>query len=251
MALSSADAHHLVSLAESKKLHFVIPYGWSFADYSREARRQILDSGVGNIQHVLCHMSSALQDLFSGEGAWFAANSFFSPDMSTWCDPNRGGGYAYGQLTHALGLLFWITGLQPTEVFAFLGSSKTGVDLTNAIACRFSNGATGMLGGAGLNPPGCPDQVDIRIFGSEGILLLDIERPRLEVRRYDGRNFSMKMNHDPGGYSCVEPLRLLIDLISGKTADNPASVQLGALVVNVLEAALNSAKSEKVERVQR
>jgi predicted dehydrogenase len=234
MALTTADAKSLISLAEAKGLHFVIPYGWSFADYTSEARKQ---------------MSSALQDLFSGEGAWFAKESFFAPDLDTWCDPERGGGFAYGQLTHALGLMFWISGLEPAEVFAFLGSSKTGVDITNAITCRFSNGATGILGGAGLNPPGCPDQVDIRIFGTEGILLLDIERPRLEVRRYDGRNLSMKMNHEPGGYSCVEPLRLLIDLISGKTAENPASVQLGTLVVEVLEAALKSARSKKLERV--
>jgi predicted dehydrogenase len=249
MALSSGDAKNLTSLARSKGLHFVIPYGWSFEDYASEARKQLMTVGIGRIQHVLCHMSSALQDLFSGEGAWWATDSVFVPDMATWSDPDRGGGFAYGQLTHALGLLFWISNLEPAEVFAFLGRSKTGVDISNAITCRFSNGATGVLGGAGLNPPGCPDQVDIRLFGSEGMLLLDIERPRLEVRRYDGRNFSLVMNHAPGAYSCVAPLRLLIDLISGKTAENPASAQLGTLVVEVLEAALKSARSKRIERV--
>lgn len=249
MALTSADANRLVDLAESKGLHFVIPYGWSFADYSAEARRKMTNPGIGQIRHVICHMSSALKDLFSGEGAWFAAQSFFAPEMNTWSDPERGGGYAYGQLTHALGLLFWITDLEPTETVALLGPSKTGVDLTNAIVCRFGNGATGTISGAGLNPPGCPDQVDIRVFGTEGMLLLDIERPRLEVRRYDGRNFTMEMHHEPGGYSCVEPLRLLVDLASGKSAENPASARLGAKVVRLLEAALNSAKTMKVERV--
>lgn len=250
MALTPADAKILASLAESKALHFVIPYGWSFEDYATEARKQLMNGGIGTIQHVLCHMSSALRDLFSGEGAWWATDPAFAPEMRTWSDPRTGGGYAYGQLTHALGLLFWISDLQPAEVFAFLGPSKTGVDISNAIACRFSNGATGVLSGAGLNPPGCPDQVDIRLFGSEGILLLDIERPRLEVRRYDEQNVFMTMNHPPGGYSCVEPLRLLIDLISGKTADNPASAQLGTRVVQVLDAALKSARSKSVERVE-
>jgi hypothetical protein len=41
----------------------------------------------------------------------------------------------------------------------------------------------------------------------------------------------------------------LIDLISGKTAENPASAQLGTLVVEVLEAALKSARSKRIERV--
>jgi predicted dehydrogenase len=249
MALNSADAKGLASLAESKKLHFVIPYGWSFTDYATEARKRVMDGGIGTIQHVLCHMSSALRDLFSGEGAWFATESFFVPEMGTWSDPEKGGGFAYGQLTHALGLLFWIGNLEPSEVFAFLGPSKTGVDISNAITCRFSNGATGMLGGAGLNPPGCPDQVDIRLFGSEGIMLLDIERPRLEVRRYDGCDYSMVMNHEPGGYSCVAPLRVLIDLISGKSVENPASAQLGTRVVEVLDATFKSARTRKVESV--
>jgi predicted dehydrogenase len=249
MALTSAEAKALVSLVESKKLHFVIPYGWSFTDYATEARKRIVNGEIGRIQHVLCHMSSALRDLFNGEGAWFATESFFVPEMETWSDPERGGGYAYGQLTHALGLLLWISNLEPAEVSAFLGPSKTGVDISNAISCRFNNGATGIVGGAGLNPPGCPDQVDIRLFGSEGIMLLDIERPRLELRRYDGRNFSMIMNHEPGGYSCVAPLRVLIDLISEKTVENPASAQLGSRVVELLDATFKSARSRKVESV--
>jgi len=249
MALASAEARRLVSIVEAKQLHLVIPYGWSFADYAAEARKWIMNGAVGKIQHVLCHMSSALRDLFSGEGAWFAAESFFVPEMETWSNPAKGGGFAYGQLTHALGLLFWISNLEPVEVFAFLGPSKTGVDISNAITCRFSNGATGMIGGAGLNPPGCPDQVDIRLFGSDGMMLLDIERPRLEIRRYDGSNFSLTMNHEPGGYSCVAPLRVLIDLISGKTVENPASAQLGARVVEALDATFRSAKSRKMENV--
>ncbi len=31
-------------------------------------------------------------------------------------------------------------------------------------------------------------QIDLRIFGSEGMLLLDIERERLELRRRDGND---------------------------------------------------------------
>jgi predicted dehydrogenase len=249
MALTSDDAKKLATLAESKGLHIVIPYGWSFTDYASEARKHMLNGEIGKIQHVLCHMSSALRDLFGGDGAWWASESLLVPEMETWSDPEKGGGYAHGQLTHALGLLFWIADLQTTEVFAFLGPSKTGADLSNAITCRFSNGATGTLSGAGLNPPGCPDQVDIRLFGSEGMLLLDIERPRLEIQRYDGRNFSMTMNHAPGEYFCVAPLRVFVDLISGKTVENPASAQLGVRVVDVIDATFKSARSKKAECV--
>src|ERR1700730_5511451 len=66
MALTAADAKSLTSLAESKKLQFVIPYGWSFTDYATEARKRMLNGDIGKIQHVFCHMSSALPDLFKG-----------------------------------------------------------------------------------------------------------------------------------------------------------------------------------------
>ena len=249
MALLAAEAEQIASLVEKRNLHFVVPYGWSFTDYAREARYRVLTGEIGIIQHVHCHMSSALKDLFSGEGAWFAETSFFKPELQTWSDPVIGGGYAQGQLTHALGLLLWISGLEAKEVFAFMGTSRTGADICDALSCRFQSGAVGVVGGAGLNPPGAPDQVDIRLFGSEGMLLLDIERPRLEIVRYDGRNYSMSMAHTPGEYFCTEPLRVFIDLIEGKDVENPAGAFLGAQVVRVIDAALRSAKSAVVEKV--
>ena len=56
----------------------------------------------------------------------------------------------------------------------------------DAAAVRFAGGATGVLSGAATVPKGSPFQLDIRLFGAEGMLLLDIERERLELRRHDG-----------------------------------------------------------------
>ncbi len=195
-------------------------------------------------------MASALRDLFSGTGAWFAEEAFFKPQLKTWSDPSGGGGFAHGQFTHALGLLLWITNLEPSEVFAFSRGSSTGADLYDAVSCRFRSGATGMLGGAGTMPPRSTYQVDIRIFGAEGMLLLDIERPRLEVRRNDGRNYAVPVNHQPGEYNCVEPLYRFVDLIQGKPVENRSSASLGAQVVAILDAALRSARSGGVEVIE-
>jgi len=91
--------------------------------------------------------------------------------------------------------------------------------------------------------------VDIRIFGTEGMLLLDIERPRLEIRRDDGNNYRMTVTHPAGGYSCVQPLRTFIDLIKGLPVENRSPAELGCRVVEILDAAFRSAKSKKVENV--
>ncbi len=249
MALRASEAKRLVELVESKKLHFVIPYGWNYTDFAAFAREQVQGGRIGKVEYVHCYLGSATRDLFSGKGAWFAGEAFLKPETKTWSDPAVGGGFAHGQFTHALGLLLWIADLEPVEVFAFFGRSQTGADLYNSITCRFRNGITATLGGAGTLPPRSPYQLDIRIFGSEGALHLDIERPRLEVQRNDGRNYTMPMSMKPGFYGCIEPLRVFVDLIKGKCVENRSSVRLGARVVEVLSASLRSAESGKPEAV--
>lgn len=249
MVLHAAEARQLASLAQSRNLHFVIPYGWNYSDLAHEAKEMVLGGQVGEIEHVHCHMGSATRDLFSGQDFWFAKKDAVKPEHKTWSDPAGGGGFAHGQLTHALALLFYLTGLEAQEVFAFMTTSETGADLTNAISCRFKNGATGMLGGAGTMPARSTYQVDLRIFGREGMLLLDIERPRLELRRHDERNAAVAVTHQPGDYSCVRPLHTFVDLIRGKGVENRSSAKLGASVVEVLEAAFRSAQSGKAQSV--
>ncbi|HLI34137.1 MAG TPA: Gfo/Idh/MocA family oxidoreductase [Terriglobia bacterium] len=249
MVLYAREARELASQAAAKKRHFLIPYGWNYTPLAAEARDLVLKRKIGRIEHVQCHMGSATRDLFSGEEFWFSKKDVVKPDPRTWSDPAGGGGFAHGQLTHALALLFYVTGLQPEEVFAYMTSSKTGADLTNAISCKFTGGATGMIGGAGIMPARSTYQVDIRLFGAEGMLLLDIERPRLELHRHDGERRTIPIDHKPGEYSCVEPLHAFVDLIQGKNAENRSSAELGASVVEVLDAAFRSAHSGRSQKV--
>jgi predicted dehydrogenase len=249
MVLHAREARQLASMARAKNLHFLIPYGWNYTPLAAHARDLVQAGKIGKIEHAHCHMGSATRDLFSGDEFWFSKKDAIKPDPQTWSDPKGGGGFAHGQLTHALALLFYVSALQPEEVFAYMSSSRTGADLSNAISCRFKNGATGMIGGAGTMPARSTYQVDIRLFGSEGMLLLDIERPRLELRRQDGENTVVPVAHEPGAYSCVEPLHAFIDLIQNKKVENRSSAELGVSVVEVLDGAFQSAQSGKSQAV--
>lgn len=249
MVLHASEARQLRSLAASKKLHFLIPYGWNYTPLAAQARELVQAGRIGNIEHVHCHMGSATRDLFSGDEFWLSKNDAIRPDPQTWSDPKTGGGFAHGQLTHALAFVFYVTSFQAAEVFSFMNDSRTGADLTNAISCRFKSGATGMIGGAGTMPARSTYQVDIRLFGSDGMLLLDIERPRLELRRHDGDNIIAPVTHKPGDYSCVEPLHTFIDLIQNKDVENRSSADLGTAVVEVLDGAFRSAQSGKSQAV--
>src|SRR5206468_2616100 len=84
MTLHASEARELASMAESQGRYFVIPYGWNYTDFAAEARNRIQQGAIGKIQHVHCHMASALRDLFSGEVPWFAGEAFFKPESKTW-----------------------------------------------------------------------------------------------------------------------------------------------------------------------
>jgi predicted dehydrogenase len=194
-------------------------------------------------------MASALEDLFAGRPMKETEGARFRPPASTWADPKRSGGYGWGQLVHALGLLFLVSDLEPEEVFALAGKSPAGVDYYDAAAVRFRSGATASVSGAATVPKHRGFQIDLRIFGSEGMLLLDVERERLELRRRDGRDEIVPMTPGSGGYSCEQPVRAFVDICRGLPADNRAPGKIGMRAVEVLDAMYRSAASGRMEAV--
>jgi predicted dehydrogenase len=251
MTLNVRDARTLAEIAATRKLHFLVPYGWNYTGFAANARRLVKEGAIGQVEHVLCHMASSLRDLFSGQDVTWADNALFPPERNTWSDPLTGGGFAHGQLTHALALLLWISELKPAEIFTFARNSLTGADLYDAISCRFTNGATGMLGGAATMPLDAIYQVDIRLFGSDGMLLLDIERPRLELKRNDGNHQVIPVTEAPGEYTCIRPVHRFLDLIQGRSDENCSTADLGADVVALLDGASRSAASGRVQAIER
>jgi len=202
---------------------------------------------------VLCHMASPTKDFFSGGGnvpsQW--EPTLAKPDSTTWQVKEYGGGYAHGQITHSSGLMFWLSGLRSAEVTALMTSPDSGVDLYDAAIVSFENGAIGTISGAATLPDNDKFQVDVRIFGTEGVLLLDVERERLDLRRHDGKHQHFDIPKDQGAYSCDEPPGRLIELVQGRgTNDSPGEV--GARSVELLDAMHRSAaEGGKPTRVYR
>ena len=247
MTTTASDARDLVAQAKQGGREIVIPYGWNFKPWTDEARR--LAKKVGRIEHVVLQMANALEDLFAGKPMKETEDAMFRPPPSTWADPKGAGGFGWGQLVHPLGLLFRIVDLEPREVFALTGQSPAAVDYYDAAAVRFADGATASLSGAATLPKGRPVQIDVRIFGSEGMLLLDIERERLELRRRDGKDEVVALKPGDGAYACEEPLCVLVDLCLGRKTNNSAPGETGMRAVEVLDAMYRSAASGRMEKV--
>jgi predicted dehydrogenase len=249
MTTSAADARALVARAAAVGRQIVVPYGWNFKDFTRRAVDLVAGGRVGDIRHVSCQMASPTADLFGGDGLIETTGHMFQPERSTWADPQNAGGYGWGQLSHALGLMFAVTGLAPAQVFAMGGTSKAGVDYYDALTVRMTNGATCAVSGAATVPKHCGYQVDVRVFGSEGMLLIDIERERMELRRNDRDDVVMDLSPGDGAYLAVEPCDRLVDICLGRATRNEAPGTIGMHAVEVLDAMYRSMASGRMEAV--
>jgi len=249
-ATTAADARKVQAEAARRKLGFMVPHAWNYKPFAATARAWVQDGRIGEIRHVVCQMASPLNDLFAGEPLAETADHLFRPPPSTWATPKAAGGYGWGQLTHALGLLAYVSHeLAPQQVYAVAGMSPANVDYYDAAVLRFANGATGVLSGSATVPKGSPFQLDIRLFGTEGMLLLDVERERLALRRHDGTGDALDLAAGEGVPEGVNPVHRFIDLCLGRIS--PAEVRpWGAVTdIEILDAMYRSVASGRAENV--
>jgi len=247
MTLRSDQAWELVDKVERAGTHFIVPYGWNYKPFTVEAKR--LMPGVGDIQYALVHMASPTRGLFGGDPKHMLERwgSDTRPGESTWSDPSHGGGYAHGQVTHSSALFFWLTGLRAATVAGRVSHAGSPVDLFDAAVVRFDGGALGTLSGAATLAAGDKYQVDLRVFGSEGVLMVDVERERVTLSRYDGTREEITIAPGEGEYECLVPPARFIDLITGASSENNSTVEVAARSVELIEALLKSSAADGKE----
>ncbi|WP_147915594.1 Gfo/Idh/MocA family protein [Ruania zhangjianzhongii] len=246
MTLRADQAWDLADRAERAGTVFLVPYGWNYKPFT-VAAKQMLDGGrIGQIQYVLCHMASPTRGLFGSDPTHMLArwNSDTAPNPTTWSSPEHGGGYAHGQVTHSSALLFWLTGLRAATVAGRVSNAGAAVDLFDAGVVRFDNGALGTLSGAATLADGDRYQVDIRLFGTEGVLMIDAERERVSLSRYDGQREDIPIAPEEGDYECLVPPARFIDLITGASQENNSDAAVAARSVELIDALLRSSAAE-------
>ena len=249
MATSAEDARSLVKLAAEMGKEILVPYGWNYKEFATTASKLIAEGRVGEIRHATCAMATFTYDLFSGHGLKETENHMFRPKRSTWAEPCNAGGYGWGQLSHALGLLFRLVDIAPAKVYALDVKSEAQVDLTNAAVLTLANGATVSISGSALVPKHCSYQMDVRVYGSEGMLLIDMERTRMELRRRDKDDVVLDLEPDAGQYAATEPIKRLAEVCLGKADMIEANGTVGMRAIEVLDAMYRSVRSGTAEVV--
>lgn len=242
-----ADAWALDELARARGRVLMLCYAWNEMGIVESARRLLLeDGGVGTIEHVSVAMSTVVRDLLLHGRTYVDIPIDVGPRPETWSDPAvSGGGYGQGQLTHGLGLLFRLIPQRASVVSAFTGSAAgASVELHDAITLRLEGGAVGVVSGASL-PPGTfgdQHQLQIRVTGDRGQVLVDLDRP-LVRRSRAADDVTVELSADDVTWSFARVVDRFVDLAQGREVGMRSPAELGARVVEVLDGMYRSAAS--------
>lgn len=251
MTISARDAWDLVETAAARRAELLVSYGWNYLALVREAK-QLVDQGViGEVEQAQITMASAVRPLLLDTGGFDYAPEAV-PEATTWTQPAlSGGGYGQAQLTHALGLGLWLTGLRGAEVFALMAAPPPGasVELHDALAVRYQGDAIGTVQGGASH--GSRTHLQVRAIGSEGEIQIqvDLDRPFLRFQRAGQKEQIVSLRPDAGRYDCDAAANTLVDIALGQDVENCSPGELGARVVEILEAAYRSSQSNRIESV--
>jgi predicted dehydrogenase len=248
------DAWELVELADRNGRHLVLSYGWNYLPWSREAKRLMDEHGIGEIEESSVQMASVTRELLANLGAYPDASPETIPEQATWTDPRNGGGYGQAQLTHALGMALWLTGLRGESVFALMKSVLDApVEHHDAVVIRYDNGSIGTMAGGSnhVGALGNRHELEFRAIGSDGEFAIDLHRDYLWLWRKDGFEAAPAVEDRAFFYNCDGPPNALVDLALGKDVENCSPGELGARTVEILDAAYRSAASGQLEQVHR
>ena len=246
MVLESAHAWDLVDTAEAAGLHLMVGYTYQFTRAAAHAYEVIRSGRIGELLHVSGLFASMVESFYRGRPDDYAAVFQFpvtGPSASTYADPTiAGGGQGQTQITHAMGMVLWITGRHVTDVSAYMANRDLAVDLVDAVAYRLENGAIGTMGSTGSLRPGQPSQQEFRYYGSHGYVLQDLLAGTIETHFNDGSTEHFEPLARDEVFPSEATSRGFADLIAGR-AENRAPAVVAAHVVEFLEAAYRSAAS--------
>ena len=250
VTIDPSQAWDLATTADRAGRHLIIAFGWNYRPMVQRAKAIMDDAGIGELEHLSIYMSSVTRELLSNTGSYPDASPDTVPEQSTWTDPAvSGGGYGQAQFSHALGMALWLTGARAESAFAMMSSPLSApVELHDAIVYRFEGGAVGTLSGgsAHLGAGGNKHALEVRAIGSEGQLLVDVEREALWHFR-DGIDDHVDLEAGEGAYDCDGPIAAVLAAARGDDFVNQSPGELGARTVEALALASSSVASGALE----
>lgn len=239
MTLYAREARSLVERAGALRREVMTGYTYHYYRHIQQAREAIAAGRIGQLQYVNASFSSDVLRFLNGRvSAQNAPIAYAVHGPSE--DYNQpellGGGEGHLQLTHSIGLMFYVTGLRARRAQALMNNHGLSTDLVDAISVGFEGGALGVVGGTGN--AGGNNRMALAAYGSEGCYIFDSLGRFAALRDKTGQSLPLEFDAPaPYRYSVT---RNFVAAIQGKAA-NQASGEIGWRAVELLDAAYRSA----------
>ena len=241
MTETAPEGRALLEAAERAGTQVVVGHTFHYTRLARRARELITGGAIGQVELV--------QSLFASS----AIQSVREPDAldGVWAYPVHGPtgqnfsayGQGQNQLTHSAALVAFVIDDGPESVHGYMANADVPVDAIDALSVRFTGGALGTLASVGTKPGDDTPHNELRIFGSEGWLEVDMERATLLTwHGYDGGDEQMREEDESLHYPLRAPARNLADVVLG-LAPNLSPGSIAQWSVEIVDAAYRSAAS--------
>jgi predicted dehydrogenase len=243
MTFTASEARQLLDLAEERNLQFLISCPWHYTSHATEARRLIRGGHLGKMRMISVLMTNPINHLLRGTSNEVTHGTpYMQPTSGTYSDPAiAGGGQIYAQVSHVAAYLTFLTGLPASDVFARFHHDGTQLDIYDSLILRMEDGALVNIASTGATSRNLRT-FEVRIFGTEGILYMDLWRGTMEFTSMSGHSVTYPVLSPGEIYPHEAPAINLIDSIFEPSCNrSPAS--LGVAAMEVIEAACISATS--------
>jgi predicted dehydrogenase len=243
MTLTVTEAMDLTRIATEHGTQFLISCPWHYTSHAREAQRLVRDGEVGEIRMISVLMTNPISNLLRGTDTNPTHGTpYMHPREGTYSDPRlAGGGQIYTQVCHAAAYLTFLTGARPMEVFARFHNDGEALDIYDTLNLRMDDDSIVCLASTGATNPERRD-FEVRVFGTKGMLFLDLWRGRFEFVPLEGNPRVYPQLAEDEVYPHHAPAQNLIDSIQNP-ALNQAPATLGVAAMEVIEGACRSART--------
>ncbi len=245
MTFTASQAHNLLELAGQRDLRFLISCPWHYTTHAAAAQKLVREGRLGELRMISVLMTNPVSRLLRGEDTAPTHNSeaaYVPPQKGTYCDPKiAGGGQIYTQVCHVAAYLAFLTGMTVTDVFARFHNDGVCLDIYDTLNLRLEDGTLASIASTGATNLNLRTY-EVRIFGTRGLLYMDLWRGTMEFTRMTGETVAYPALASEEIYPHRAPALNLIDSIFDPSCNrSPAS--LGVTAMEVIEAACISANS--------
>ena len=220
MTFTAAEAKELCDLADAQGVQLLISCPWHFTPHGIEVREMIRRGELGEIRMISLLMTNPIDKLLKGINTTPTHgqdNVYIQPCHGSYNEPAiAGGGQIYCQISHAL-------------------------------TVTMENGALVSIASTGATPMS-ERNYEVRVYGTKGIFLLELWKGEAVFVPFEGERRVLPPLPAEGIYPDRGPLDNFVDAALG-LAPNGSEGRLGYAAMQVIEAAVESAKTNRPVKV--